>query len=123
MAFRLISTICQQTADLAQKLQEAEHKITRLECNALGRALGSPMWTREVTQGNSKGSRVKGIFVEHRGLLRDWDDTRSSPHPSVVALGCLDEGDERDKGQGCYSRQLGRRPGMDTTSGVEYRGN
>jgi len=22
-------------------------------------------------------------------------DTRSSPHPSMVALGCLDEGDER----------------------------
>jgi hypothetical protein len=30
-AFGLISTIRQRTADSAQKLQEAEHKITRLE--------------------------------------------------------------------------------------------
>jgi hypothetical protein len=34
-------------------------------------------------------------FVGNRGPLCDRDDTRSSPHPSVVALGCLDEGDER----------------------------
>ena len=44
----------------------------------------------------------KGECVEHRGLLCDWDDTRSSPHPSVVALGCLDVQDERGKGQGRY---------------------
>jgi hypothetical protein len=31
MAFGLISTIRQRTADSAQKLQEAEHKIARLE--------------------------------------------------------------------------------------------
>jgi hypothetical protein len=31
MAYGLISTIRQQTANLAQKLQEAEHKIARLE--------------------------------------------------------------------------------------------
>jgi hypothetical protein len=31
MAFGLISTIRQQTADSAQKLQEAEHKIAQLE--------------------------------------------------------------------------------------------
>jgi len=36
-------------------------------------------------------------------LLHDRDDTRLSPHPSMVALGCLDEGDERGDGQGCYS--------------------
>ena len=30
-------------------------------------------------------------------------DTRLSPHPSVVALGCLDEGDEWGEGQGRYS--------------------
>jgi hypothetical protein len=36
-------------------------------------------------------------------LLRDRGDTGSSPHLSVVALGCLDEGDERGEGQGHYS--------------------
>jgi hypothetical protein len=35
-------------------------------------------------------------------LLHNGDNTRSSPHPSVVALGCLDEGDERGEGQGRY---------------------
>ena len=43
--------------------------------------------------------RLQGTEV----LLRDGDDTRSSPHPSVVALGCLDVRDERGKGQGRYS--------------------
>ena len=62
-----------------------------------------------------------GKGVEHRGLLRDWDDTRSSPHPSVVALGCLGGGDERGEGQGCYSRRLGQGPGTDTASGVEFK--
>ena len=69
-------------------------------------------------------ARVQGFqgeCVEHRGLLRDWDDTRSSPHPSVVALGCLDGGDKRGRGQGCYSRQLGQRPGIYTTSRVEFK--
>jgi hypothetical protein len=36
-AFGLISTIRQQTANSAQKLQEAEHKITRLEAINLQR--------------------------------------------------------------------------------------
>jgi hypothetical protein len=89
-------------------------------CNAPSGALDGPAWTRGVTQGNHKGSgfqREEGArSVEHRGLLCDWDDTRSSPHPSVVALGCLNGGDERGEGQGCYSRRLGQRPGMDTTS-------
>ena len=75
------------------------------------------MWKREVTQGNGKGSRE---FVEHRRLLYDWDNTRSSPHPSVVTLGCLDGGDKRGRGQGCYSRRLGQGPGTDTTSRVEF---
>ena len=44
-------------------------------------------------------------------LLHDGDNTRSSPHLSVVALGCLDEGDERVKGQGRYSSWLGLRDG------------
>jgi hypothetical protein len=35
-------------------------------------------------------------------LLHDGGDTRSSPYPSLVALGCLDKGDERGKGQGYY---------------------
>jgi hypothetical protein len=59
--------------------------------------------------------------VEHRGLLRDRDDTRSSPHLSVVALGCLDGGDERGGGQGCYSRRLSQRPGTDTVSRAELK--
>jgi hypothetical protein len=36
-------------------------------------------------------------------LLRDGGDTRLSLHLSVVALGCLDEEDERGDRQGCYS--------------------
>ena len=65
--------------------------------------------------------RVQGLgaFVEHRGLLRNRDNTRSSPHLSVVALGCLNGGDERGRGQGCYLSQLGQRPDMDTMSRVE----
>jgi hypothetical protein len=90
-------------------------------CNAPSGVLGSPMWTCEVTQGNSKGSRVQGGCVEHRGLLRDWDNTRSSPYLSVVTLGCLDGGGKRGGGQGCYSRRLGQRPGTDTTSRVEFK--
>jgi hypothetical protein len=56
--------------------------------------------------------RVQGTEV----LLHDGGDTRSSPHPSVVALGCLDEGDERGEGQGRYSSQLGLRPGTDAAT-------
>ena len=64
----------------------------------------------KVTQGRDRGWNVlQGTEV----LLRDGDDTRSSPHPSVVALGCLDEGDERGDGQGRYSSWLGQRPGTD----------
>ena len=48
-------------------------------------------------------------------LLRDRDDTRSSPHLSMVALGCLNEGDKRGDRQGCYLSWLGLRPGMDPT--------
>jgi hypothetical protein len=44
-----------------------------------------------------------GTFVGNRGSLYNGNDTRSSPHLSVVALGCLDEGDERGDGQGHYS--------------------
>jgi hypothetical protein len=48
------------------------------------------------------GTGGQNIFVGSRGPLHDRDDTRSSPHPSVVTLGCLDEGDERGDGQGRY---------------------
>jgi hypothetical protein len=45
-------------------------------------------------QGNRfKGRSYKGL-AEDRGLLHDGGDTRSSPHLSVVTLGCLDVGDE-----------------------------
>ena len=44
-----------------------------------------------------------GTFVGNRGPLHDRDDTRSSPHLSVVALGCLNGGDKRGDGQGHYS--------------------
>jgi hypothetical protein len=51
-------------------------------------------------------------------LLRDGDDTRSSLHPSVVALGCLDVQDKRGKGQGCYSSWLGLQPGTDPATRI-----
>jgi hypothetical protein len=31
-----------------------------VECNTLSGVLGSPMWMREVMQGNSEGLRVQG---------------------------------------------------------------
>jgi hypothetical protein len=49
-----------------------------------------------------------------RGLLLTLGDTRSSPHPSVVALGCLNVQGERGERQSCYSDQLGQRPSTDT---------
>jgi hypothetical protein len=58
--------------------------------------------------------RLQGTEV----LLRDRDDTRSSLHPSVVALGCLDEGDERGEGQGRYSSWLSLRPGTDPATRI-----
>ena len=45
-------------------------------------------------------------------------DTRLSPQPSVVALGCLDEGDKRGDGQGRYSSWLSLRPGTDPTTRI-----
>ena len=70
-----------------------------------------------------QGFEGQGKSVEHRGLLRDWDNTMSSPHLSMVALGCLDGGDERGEGQGCYLSRLSQRPGTDTASRVEFKGN
>jgi hypothetical protein len=52
--------------------------------------------------------------VENRGLLYNRDNTRSSPHPSVVTLECLKGGDERGKGQSHYLSQLSLEPDMDT---------
>jgi hypothetical protein len=59
-----------------------------------------------------------GTFVGNRGPLCNGDDTRSSPHLSVVALGCLDEEDERSDGQGHYSSWLGLRPGTDPATRI-----
>jgi hypothetical protein len=56
-----------------------------------------------------------GSFVGNRGPLRDRNNTRLSLYPSMVALGCLDEEDERGDGQGCYSSWLSLRLGMDPT--------
>jgi len=45
---------------------------------------------------DSDEERVQGRNIcSDRGLLPMLGDTRSSPHPSVVALGCLDVRDER----------------------------
>ena len=59
-----------------------------------------------------------GKFVGNRGPLCNRDDTRSSPHPSMVTLGCLNEGDERGDGQGRYSSWLGLRPGTDPATRI-----
>jgi len=42
------------------------------------------------------------IYVGNRGPLYNGGNTRSSPHPSMVALGCLNERGEEEGGQGCY---------------------
>jgi hypothetical protein len=62
--------------------------------------------------------RGTGILQETGVQLHDRDDTRSSPHLSVVALGYLYEGDERGEGQGHYSSQLSLQPGMDPTTRI-----
>ena len=67
-----------------------------LLCSRLG-----TRWSDVDVMKSLKAGTGDGMFVENRGPLRDRDDTRSSLHPSVVALGCLDEGDERGNGQGC----------------------
>jgi hypothetical protein len=54
------------------------------------------MRSSHLRQGDGEMGSLQGTEV----LLHDRDDTRSSPHPSVVALGCLDRGDKRGKGQG-----------------------
>ena len=55
--------------------------------------------TKSLKAGVGGWERLQGTEV----LLRDRDDTRSSPHLSVVALGCLNGGDERGNRQGHYS--------------------
>jgi hypothetical protein len=59
-----------------------------------------------------------GALQETEVLLRDGDDTRSSPHLSVVTLGCLGKGDKRGKGQGHYLSWLSLRPGTDPTTRI-----
>ncbi len=43
-----------------------------------------------------------GLVVEDRGLLHDGGNARSSPHPSIIALGCLDGREEWGVGQSHY---------------------
>ncbi len=43
-------------------------------------------------QGNKLGT---GIVVGDRGPLHDRGNARSSPHLSMITLGCLNGGDER----------------------------
>ena len=58
--------------------------------------------------------------VGNRGPLRDGGDARSSPHPSVIALGCLYEGDERGEGGlTLESTRLRARHGCHDESGVK----
>jgi hypothetical protein len=51
-------------------------------------------------------------------LLHNGNNTRSSPHPSMVALGCLNGGDKRGDGQGRYSSWLSLRPGTDPATRI-----
>jgi hypothetical protein len=74
--------------------------------------LGTRWSDIDVTK-SLKAGMVGEQFVGSRGPLRDRDDTRSSPHPSMVTLGCLYEEDKRGKGQGRYLSWLGSKPGMD----------
>jgi len=53
-----------------------------------------------------------GKFVGNRDPLCDRDDTRSSLHPSIVTLGCLNEGDKGGNRQGRYLSWLSLRPEM-----------
>jgi hypothetical protein len=48
-------------------------------------------------QDRVRGGSYRGLAVD-RGRLHNGGDTRSSPLPSMVALGCLDGGDERGEG-------------------------
>ncbi len=52
----------------------------------------------QVTQGRDKGSGGRG---RNRGPLQDKGAMLGLAHtPSVITLGCLDEGDKRGGGQG-----------------------
>jgi hypothetical protein len=62
------------------------------------------------------------MFVGNRGLLHDRDDTRSSPYLSMIALGCLNEGDKRGDRYGRYSSWLSLRLEMDPITRIGYKG-
>ena len=64
--------------------------------------LGTRWSDVDVTKSLKAGDRGMVSLQETEVLLCDRDDTRSSPHLSVVALGCLNGGDERGEGQGHY---------------------
>ena len=62
--------------------------------------LGARWSNVDVTKSLKAGTGME-CFVGNRGPLHDRDNTRSSPHLSMVTLGCLN-GDERGNGQGRY---------------------
>jgi hypothetical protein len=68
-------------------------------CYAPGWVQGSLTY---VTKSLKAGAGDRNALHRTEVLLHNRDDTRLSPHPSMVALGCLDEGDKRGDGQGCY---------------------
>jgi hypothetical protein len=63
---------------------------------------------------SNKGHVLGRDICRDRGLLPMLGNTRSSPHPSVVALGCLNVQGERGERQSCYSDRLSQRPSMNT---------
>jgi len=71
-----------------------------------------------VTKSLKAGTGGRKVLQRTEVLLCNRDDTRSSPHLSVVALGCLDEGDKRGEGQGHYSSWLSLRPETDPTTRI-----
>ena len=48
-----------------------------------------------VYQGNNKSPGILDSCRGQRPTMRQGGDTRLSPHPSMVTLGCLDGRDER----------------------------
>ncbi len=67
--------------------------------------------------------RDKGLWegCRNRGSLCDGNNAWSSLHPSMIALGCLDEGDKRGEGQGHYLSRLGFRARYRYCNKVESR--
>ena len=60
--------------------------------------LGARWSDVDVMKSLKAGTGTWGLLQGTEVLLHDGDDTRSSPHLSVVALGCLDVRDKRGEG-------------------------